>query len=262
LPPSKSDMMIDATCFLDQLPEFFVSYKSLFECLKSSEFHLINSWRGFAESDSLMLRIKASDELIRDNFPNVTSYNLCNTHKQLELFKANNLESIFCNHNCFIDERIFHPIDSITKEFDAVYDARIIELKRHYLGSKIKSIALLYARNDEERQTDYFAKILSDIPQAYLYNHNESGDYKNLSPEDVNRCLNECKVGLCLSEKEGAMLASAQYLLCGLPVVSTENLRGRDEFFDEEYVVTVRADPDEVNHAVQYLIRKISHVNQ
>ena len=53
-----------------------------------------------------------------------------------------------------------------------------------------------------------------------------------MNDEEVNNFLNQCKVGIILSEVEGANYASIQYLLAGLPVVSTKSKGGRDVFFD------------------------------
>jgi glycosyltransferase involved in cell wall biosynthesis len=59
-----------------------------------------------------------------------------------------------------------------------------------------------------------------------------------------------------LSREEGACYASAEYLLSGLPVVSTRSRGGRDIFFDEEYVEVVRDDPRAVAAGVRRLIEK------
>ncbi len=50
------------------------------------------------------------------------------------------------------------------------------------------------------------------------------------------------------------MYASTQYLLCGLPVVSTRSEGGRDVFFDPAYVRIVDDDPEAVRAAVHELI--------
>jgi glycosyltransferase involved in cell wall biosynthesis len=55
---------------------------------------------------------------------------------------------------------------------------------------------------------------------------------------------------LCLSAEEGGMKAAIQYLLCGLPVVSTVNRGGRDEFFHPDFADTVAADPKAIADAV------------
>jgi glycosyltransferase involved in cell wall biosynthesis len=52
------------------------------------------------------------------------------------------------------------------------------------------------------------------------------------------------------------MFASIEYLLCGLPVVTTRNSGGRDVFFDPEYVETVDDDSEAVNRGVLNLIAR------
>ena len=49
------------------------------------------------------------------------------------------------------------------------------------------------------------------------------------------------------------MFASAQYLLAGLPVVTTRNRGGRDTFYDPDYVRWVEDDPDAVAEGVDQL---------
>jgi glycosyltransferase involved in cell wall biosynthesis len=52
------------------------------------------------------------------------------------------------------------------------------------------------------------------------------------------------------------MYASVQYLLSGLPVVSTRSKGGRDVFFDEEYALIVDDHPDSVKEGVEEMIRR------
>jgi glycosyltransferase involved in cell wall biosynthesis len=49
------------------------------------------------------------------------------------------------------------------------------------------------------------------------------------------------------------MYASAQYLLSGLPVVSTPSLGGRDVFFDDRYTAIVEADSRAIKQGVEDL---------
>ncbi len=46
------------------------------------------------------------------------------------------------------------------------------------------------------------------------------------------------------------MLASGEYLLSGLPIVSTPSIGGRHIYFDEEFCLVVPADPSSVAEAV------------
>src|SRR5215212_801941 len=52
------------------------------------------------------------------------------------------------------------------------------------------------------------------------------------------------------------MFASVQYLLAGLPVVTTPSLGGRDVFFDDEIAITVEASPEAVAHGVREMIAR------
>ena len=54
------------------------------------------------------------------------------------------------------------------------------------------------------------------------------------------------------------MRASIEYLLCGLPVVTTHNRGGRDRYLRSEYAIFVEPDPGAVADAVSQLaVRRI-----
>ncbi len=76
---------------------------------------------------------------------------------------------------------------------------------------------------------DYFDQVRAALPHA-TFTHDPPTLY--LNSWEVARKLNACRVGMCLSETEGAMFAAVEYLLCGLPVVSTPSQGGRDVWFD------------------------------
>jgi len=94
-------------------------------------------------------------------------------------------------------------------------------------------------------------KVRAFIIETFTKNY-----YIALRPDVVARYCNRAHVGLCLSATEGAMYASIEYLLCGLPVVSTINRGGRDFFFDPEFCITVPPDPAAVAKAVEGLRRR------
>ena len=52
------------------------------------------------------------------------------------------------------------------------------------------------------------------------------------------------------------MYASTQYLLCGLPLVNTKNIGGRNTFFHPDYVIESDDYPNAVRDAVTKLINK------
>jgi glycosyltransferase involved in cell wall biosynthesis len=188
-------------------------------------------------------------------FPDIQLIHLCNEPGQPALFHARGAQAVFCSQNCFVDDAVFRPIPSIEKRFDAIYDARFATWKRHFLAVELGSIALIYYPVPQD-DPEYVQLLRRTFAHAHFFNHPDSGPYQRLSPKAINRSLNTCRVGLCLSAEEGAMYASAQYLLSGLPIVTTRSSGGRDVFFEDRFVLTVPPQPSAVRQGVEELIRR------
>jgi SAM-dependent methyltransferase len=73
------------------------------------------------------------------------------------------------------------------------------------------------------------------------------------SHQEVNQALSRAATGLVLSEVEGASYAAMEYMLAGLPVVSTPSQGGRDIYFDPDYCAVVAPDPRSIRDAVTAL---------
>ncbi|MCQ9205981.1 MAG: glycosyltransferase [Omnitrophica bacterium] len=126
------------------------------------------------------------------------------------------------------------------------------DFKRHYLAQNIRSLALI-DNGYREGNDECFKKTKKLLKNATWLNQINK-KYTFLASSEVAKFYNQAKVGLCLSKEEGAMYASMEYLLCGLPIVSTQSIGGRDIFFDEEYVKIVNDTADDVARGVQELI--------
>jgi len=171
---------------------------------------------------------------------------LCNSPKEVENLEGCDMRAVLCNHNTFIDETRFPILPRSTKLYDAVYLSRLTPCKRHHLASKIKQLLVIGGYLDYEK--DYALKEMATIPHAMWL--------IKVRGFTVHQHFASAHIGLCLSDREGAMYASTEYLLCGLPVVSTPNIGGRDVFFDPEYVRTVDPTPEAVAKGVYELIDK------
>jgi len=176
---------------------------------------------------------------------------LANTRKELMLLRLAGIPAIFCNHNCFVDEKMFKP-DGTEKKYDAIYNATIRRYKRHSLASQISRLALVHYGEEDDA---YFASVRDVLAEAEWLNL-RGDSYFWINECELPSHLNASKVGLCLSKTEGAMYASMEYLLCGLPVVTTRNTGGRDVFFDPKYVCWVDDDAASVSEGVAELIRR------
>lgn len=180
----------------------------------------------------------------------------CNTPAEVTVFRRHGLNAFLCSHNAFSDERIYRPIAGAIRRHDAIYDARLSRFKRHLLATEVRSLSLITKFVPEPDVEEYRKQVRRALGHAHWFNDPFLSDFRVLGPEAVNDCLNQCRVGLCLSAEEGAMCSSIQYLLAGLPVVSTPNLGGRDLFFEEQHVKIVTADAKAVADGVREMSSK------
>ena len=161
-----------------------------------------------------------------------------NDYADKSLFDYYGFEGRIINQNCFLDENLFSIKDN-EKIYDAIYTARRASFKRHHLASQVKNLALIAGSN-------HGGEIVNLPEHVYL---NEV----QLEPEEVIVKLSESSVGLILSEFEGACYSSSEYLLCGLPVVSTESKGGRNIWYNSYNSIICESNPEAVAQAVSKL---------
>lgn len=189
-------------------------------------------------------------------YPNHRFLFVCNTLRETQLLEERGVPAIFLNKNIMVSDRIFRPIPGSQVEFDAVYNARFIGWKRHELAAAIPRVGYVtYVEAEARNQKfkDLYAAALLRNPNHVLLNDLVDGLPSPMSQEQVNAALSRAAVGLILSKVEGSNYASMEYLLAGLPVVSTPSEGGRDVYFDPEYCIVCPPDPAAVRDAVAAL---------
>jgi glycosyltransferase involved in cell wall biosynthesis len=169
---------------------------------------------------------------------------LANSPAEREALGAVGLDAMYCNQNAFLDwDR--YPLDPTAKPtFDAVYLARITPFKRHALARDVKSLYLIGEYRDSEME--YGKATLAQLTCQERK--------RTIPSRHVPREIQRARVGLCLSEIEGAMFVSLEYLLSGRPVVSTRSIGGRDTFFDHAAATIVDDTPEAVAVGVRAMI--------
>ena len=164
------------------------------------------------------------------------------------------------NSNLLVDDSVYRPLAGVTQRFDAIYNARLARGKRHELATLVESLCLVYFRDMGEQSPAQFhaeyARVRALLPYASFLNPLTAEGCEFLSPQTVNLAYNEARVGLCLSAVEGQMRASTEYMLSGLPLVSTKSVGGRDYFFDNEFCAVVPEDCRAVRDAVKAMIAR------
>lgn len=197
---------------------------------------------------------------------------LCNTAAEVVLLAAEQVPAVLCNQNLFVHENVFRIDRSAPKEFDAIYVGVLRPYKRHVLAREIPRLALIYYDLHLRTAPAYFTELKASLRNAVFVNERYARQnmvrlqnpraealvntaiaargHVNLPTAEVVTRINRARVGLCLSAEEGAMYASMEYQLCGLPVVTTANRGGRDYFFDRRFCLEAEADAAAVQRAV------------
>ena len=200
-------------------------------------------------------RIVETTERALARFPQMRFTILAATEEEENQARTHGLDSFLCNHNCFLDERLIYPEPNVPKIYDAVFNSRLVPFKRPELAIEVDRLAVITGGYQVDKE--YAAKsLLAFRDLAYCNYKPASGVLRYLDAEQVRRILVQSYCGLALSAEEGAMYASAEYLLAGLPVVTTASRGGREAFFHSDYVTTVEDDPGAVAAAVKDFKRR------
>ncbi|MBZ9843861.1 glycosyltransferase [Mesorhizobium sp. CA5] len=188
--------------------------------------------------------------------PNHDLIFLCNTEEERRLIAGVGGTAIFSNHNRMISEDVFRPLPDVPVEYDAVYNGRISHTKRHHLAFEIERLVHVTSSIGElppAGDRAFIRRLQAQSPLHSIANPLVDGLPGRMPPYEVNRVYNRAAVGLCLSAVEGAMYSSMEYLLAGLPIVSTPSIGGRDVYFDPDYCVIAEPEPAAIRRAVERL---------
>ncbi len=187
---------------------------------------------------------------IQEIAPKLNIVFFCSTQIEQKNFKSIGQQSLLCNHNVFLRENRY-TVTNQKRIYDAIYVARITPFKRHSLAFNIPKLLLI--GDYYEKEKIYADDILKQIRQ------NNTVWIRKVYGIFMYRYMNRAQVGLCLSEQEGAMYTSAEYVLCGLPVLTTPNKGGRITTLPMDYCCLLPEDkvnPQGVYEGVKYLIAK------
>ena len=194
---------------------------------------------------------RSRDRLLKDflffklfNFPLENVYLYCSSQDAVQAALEIGFPRVyFLNHNCFLDEKQFELREDLNKKYHSVLVGRTAAYKRLILARKIKNLALVLRANCKND------KLFTDIP-PYVY-RNE----KHLSSTEVSGVIQQSYSGLCLSEEEGVCYASSEYLLCGVPVVSTPSRGGRDVWYNQRNSIICQPDPNAIAESVEFFVK-------
>ena len=161
-------------------------------------------------------------------------------------------EILFCNHNAFLDENKFKILGNLPKFYDLVIDSAFHEYKNTEKAKKVGNVLHI---GYFKRPNKYLKDKL--IPSYGKLVNFVDGEYKLMNKIQINTFYNQSCVGGIFSECEGACLASSQYLLAGLPVISIKSRGGRDIWYNEYNSIICDNNEDSIYNAHQLALQKL-----
>ena len=123
------------------------------------------------------------------------------------------------------------------KIYDACYIARAVKFKRHELCATIDNLALAAGDSCSGSEGGTLPPCKND-PSKFL------------NRDEISHLCAQSHCGLIFSEIEGACYASSEYLLCGIPVISTISEGGRHMWYNEHNSILCEDTPEAVAAAV------------
>lgn len=175
---------------------------------------------------------------------------LCPTYEDALFLREHGLDGLHVHTNAFIDHRIFRPV-SVRKQLRAVHVASAEAFKRHWLAWNVENIGVV---TYDAMHSGNFSEVLGYRKLGFANFRIVDGQCRfgrRLSPAEVATVVSASRCGLILSAKEGQNNASTEYLLCGIPVISTPSIGGRDAFFDPAHSDIVEPDARAIEDAVE-----------
>jgi glycosyltransferase involved in cell wall biosynthesis len=181
---------------------------------------------------------------------------MANEEADLLLLQSLGFAAVLASTYLFLDERVFCPMSVEPKNHDALYNANFRPLKNHQLCRDIRSLALIHYYHPTltfPEDGTHEADMRKLLAHADILNEEGGAAFRWLSLHEVAVAANRAWCGLMLSDSEGAVRACAEYLMCGVPVVSVPSTGGRQRYLTSENSRIVAGSADAVAAAVAAL---------
>jgi hypothetical protein len=192
-----------------------------------------------------------------EKLPEATIIFLAPTKSDLQSLQDNGLRALWVHVGAFVDETIFYPDFEAKKIFSAVHNATCDFYKRHELAWGVERIAVITSLWHRDNLTKRL-ELIKGYQDLAFCNLSPNSEPRWVDEKGVRAIICQSHCGLILSEVEGWSRASAEYLFCGVPVVSTPSKGGRDELYDSSCAHTVSPNKFAVERAVK-MVRKDSY---
>ncbi|MBO5923755.1 MAG: glycosyltransferase [Lentisphaeria bacterium] len=223
--------------FLRSLPAFQKAIP------QSEKFTMLLQLGWSAELPEVAAELQSRLAEAKNAFPEARFIVLANAPGEVEVIKNFN-EVYLASHNAFLAPERYPVAKKVKRKFDALYIARITPFKRHDLAVKINNLHLIGSYAEKEKE--YFTQTIAKFPHAVWS--------QKVPSFFIGKKICESACGLALSAIEGAMFSCGEYSLCGVPVVNTKNLGGRDTLLPDFAVRYAEDTAESVAENVEYYV--------
>jgi glycosyltransferase involved in cell wall biosynthesis len=150
----------------------------------------------------------------------------------------------FINKNCFIDESIFKIEENIIKEEKGIYVTALKQKKRIHLCKDINEINLI-ANYSQEPEQHINLNGINIINKEFIKKH------------DLYKYYNKALFGCIFSIQDCSSNVSCEYLLSGLPVLTTRSSGGRNIWYNKYNHILIEPNQNSLKEAISLCKEKI-----
>jgi glycosyltransferase involved in cell wall biosynthesis len=196
------------------------------------------------------------EKLMFSEFKKAKVIILANTMEEYNMYKKNyKYDCVFFNHNALINSEKYTIIQDTDKCYDLVVNSRFISLKRTHLAKQVPSVVFIGSYGNKSHGEPIFNTFGTYV--NFKDNIIDKNTYNRLNQDQISKYYNESYVGGIFSSIEGACFSSSEYLLCGIPVVSTQSKGGRDIWYTKDNSIICEPNEVSVAEAVELAKKKI-----
>jgi len=184
------------------------------------------------------------------------------SEEDIKHFKNTKFNYFLINRSSFVPLHTFTFDRNIPKQYNLVYNGNLPvngKLKKHYkrwdiCPTSISDIAVIDGNVKRHANLENRNKNLNKYNINYSYINDQF-----LLLTEVARIYQKSKVGIILSLREGGCFASQEYLACGLPVVSTKSISGRNLYYDKYNSIVCEPTKEAVTEVCLEMIRRVEN---
>ena len=170
--------------------------------------------------------------------------------KECQLLNFFGKYAVHLNHNIHVNENSFNVIYDSVKEYDFMLVSQLLPVKRIHLAKYLPNLSLI---TYGDRNSHFSRALLSSLSGLKFVNSSF------LNTEEMNLIYNKSKIYVILSKREGPNLASVEALLCGLPILTTQSVGGRDYFITSLSGVYCDDTPESVYSSANSMLLNFSN---